>query len=272
MSIRSWLVSFICLILFFFICNRVFVYSPTILETAASYVMHPVLVVQRTWIEPIKQWQRNRATIQELNQRIAALTTQRDAFLAQALELKVSYSYLEHVKEFVDFKSRYATDAAVLASVLLRHIADDAHYLYVDAGSIQGVELDMVAVYNNVLLGRVTEVFPQYSKVVLVTDRSCKVAAVCVGSNVHGIYEGGNAPDSSRLTHVSHLLELQDQDLVISSGEGLIFPQGFGLGTITHHERVGMYHDVSLQPLIDVRGCDYCYLIKKAFMAEQNAS
>ncbi len=99
----------------------------------------------------------------------------------------------------------------------------------------------MIAVYKGCLLGRVCEVYPWFSKLELITDKSCKIAAHGLLSKASGIYQGTNSESLAQLNHVSHLAMLQDNDVLISSGEGLVFPRGFGLGKIKRFHVDGLF-------------------------------
>ncbi len=191
------------------------------------------------------------------------MTLERDELYEKNIALQSSCAYANEIQEVLDFKNRYEGYQVAIAHILTRHISRDGHYLLVDAGENKHIKVGMPVVYKNILLGRVAEVWPQYSKVILTTDRACKVAAVCVETNVHGIHEGMNTTQETSLAHVSHLLQLKDNDLIISSGEGLIFPRGFALGTIEHFELAGLHYKVTVRPLLDIHCLDYCSILQK---------
>jgi cell shape-determining protein MreC len=62
---------------------------------------------------------------------------------------------------------------------------------------------------------------------------------------------------------VSHLASVKEAEMVVSSGEGLVFPQGFALGRIKMIEPDGLYTKIEIEPLIDLLTIDYCMLMKK---------
>jgi rod shape-determining protein MreC len=133
----------------------------------------------------------------------------------------------------------------------------------IDAGSSKGVEKDMVVVYKHCLVGKVTEVYPWYSKVVAITDRTCKVAVQCVNQKTTGIHEGTNDLGATQLKYVSHLEPIEVGDYLISSGEGLVFPRGLGVGQIVSCAQSGLYHVIEVKPLIDMQKIAYCTVIKR---------
>lgn len=68
---------------------------------------------------------------------------------------------------------------------------------------------------------------------VLITDKHSEVAAYTNITNANGIVKGINNPDECELIYVNHLLSVSDEDLVLSSGQGLVFPEGFCLGQVS---------------------------------------
>lgn len=249
--------------LLFFVANRLFFFSPTALETISSYITYPLLVIQNSIIDPFKKRIERKATIEELSKQVAELQTNQEALVAENVQLQSTLSFIQNSEEVSDYKNRYEMSKGRLVHIIHKHIADDANYIFIDAGANQGIEEDMVAVYKNCLLGRVSKVYPCYSKIILTSDKNCKVATVCVTTNVHGIHVGCNQLYRTELSHVSHLLTLQQGDLVISSGEGLVFPQGFGLGMVESFEPVGLNYVVTVKPLLNVHCIEYCYVLKK---------
>lgn len=228
------------------------------LENCASCSLYPILVAQQKVSALVR---RNQAKLQAPD--IISLQSDLEDVRAENARLRALIHYEQQTKELRAFDARYAYEDATLASVLSRHISDQAHHFFVAAGSRQGVERDMVAVYKNSLIGRVVQVYPWYSKVVLITDASCKIAAYCADTGATGIHHGANNLEQTTLNRVTHLDAVQEGDLVISSGQGLVFPQGFALGTIQSSTINGLFYDVHVAPLHDINMIAYCHILKK---------
>ena len=146
----------------------------------------------------------------------------------------------------------------------MKNISDKVNFFLVDVGSNRGAKQGMVAVYNNQLVGKVTEVYPLYSKVTLIIDRTCKVAAYCLVTKATGIHVGHNHDTRTKLDYVSRLTPTpQIGDLVISSGEGLVFPKGFALGCITEFTEEDLLYNISVRPLCDFHTLSDCYLLER---------
>src|SRR5439155_10101649 len=97
----------------------------------------------------------------------------------ETIKVTAQLAYVQDIKELYEFKQRYHIDQGQVAQVLVRHLSERSHYIFINVGSQQGIEKDMVVTHNNCLLGKITQVYPWYSKVTLITDRTCKVAALC---------------------------------------------------------------------------------------------
>lgn len=237
--------------------------SPGVLSAYASYCAYPIIIVQRTLMEPVHHFFARRKTQQELDAIIDALVQEKEALLAELITLRATTSYLYEISEAVDFKARYGYQQAKLAHVLVRHISEQEHFFLVSLGSEHGIEKDMIAVYKNSLVGRVVAVYPWYSKLLLITDRTCKIAAQCSMTDAVGIHEGINVAHESNLTRVSHLANVAPGDFILSTGDGLIFPKGFALGTIASAEIDGLFYKIKVTPIFDVTALDHCYLMRK---------
>jgi rod shape-determining protein MreC len=256
----SLILGLIVVLVLFFGGRLLIQQSPGCIERACSYVLYPFLVAQQNIIEPIKHWRAERRIVQDLAQCIDKLSVERDELLETVIELKAELNYLDEIKELLAFKERYQEYGAVITQIIAKHFSDDAHYFLIDAGEKQGVKVDMIAIYHNCLLGRVQEVYPLYSKVVAISDKSCKIAAYCSQTKTEGIHEGSNSLDATALKFVSHLKGIIEGDYLISSGEGGVFPRGFALGRIVASECQGLFYEVNVKPLIDLRQLHYCCL------------
>jgi rod shape-determining protein MreC len=231
-------------------------------ETVASLLMYPFLKFQQIVVSNIDRCKNFWSSNDLLQEKIAALQEQNNVLQAEIIQTYACNNYNENTHELIDFKKRYEAEKSLLTQVILKQFSDKEHSLLVDCGSLHGCEVDMVAVYKSCLLGRVECVYPLYSKIRLITDKCCKVAAYCRSSKARGIHEGCNSSYSS-LQFVSHLSQIAHHDILISSGEGLLFPQGFGIGRIATFQQQGLYYAITVKPLLKFEELEYCYLIKK---------
>ena len=243
--------------------NRFFLPLSSYVNNAVSVVMYPILFVQKQAGNPVHDFFQREKSRQQLERELNALVKIHEDLLAEVIELRASVAYHNDISELIDFKKRYNFSDAAVVQVLLKHFDSQSHFFLIDKGSRHGVEVDMIAAYKNNLVGKVVEVYPFYSKLLLITDRSCKVAAYCAKTKTSGIHVGNNAHHVTVLERVTHLSDILVDDLIISSGEGTVFPRGFALGRITTSQKKGLYVAVVAKPIVDFSKISHCMLMRK---------
>lgn len=255
---------YILLFLALFVFINKFVLSFNVLfRYTYSSILYPVFLSQKYAINPVKKFFEKKKNNKELRELVLSLKKDKDDLISDNIKLRSTASCYEKIKEIIDFKKRYKIEKLQLCQIIFKHINQNSHFLFVDKGSYHGVDNDVVIVYKNVLLGKVVETYPFYSKVLLVTDKSCKVASYCSKTGANGIHVGDNLSGQTLLNRVNHLSDVQKGDLVLSSGYGLVFPHGFALGKIKDAQNGDLYHTIKVEPLLDIKDIDYCFLIKK---------
>ncbi|MDP3991118.1 MAG: rod shape-determining protein MreC [Candidatus Nealsonbacteria bacterium] len=117
-----------------------------------------------------------------------------------------------------------------LASVISKDISQDA--VLINQGSKDGIVLGMpVITPQKALLGKVIEVYDNFSRVMLISNEASAFDAKVSQTGITGVIKGsGNLKISFDL--VSQDKELIEGDLVVSSVLGGIYPQGLLVGTI----------------------------------------
>lgn len=217
----------------------------------APYLWCPLITAQSYLIDPIKRCMGDYQTFQEQQD------TYTD-FLSRYIQLQATADFERDTREIVAFQSRYDAPGMV-AQVLERHCAGEQQYFLLDKGSRNGIVPDAVVVHKDMLVGKITHVYPHYSRCMLITDRDCKVSAYVAGTDIAGIVRG-TGDGLLELLHVSHLQHPNAGALVISSGYGLLFPRGFGLGVIHSIEPQQLLLKIVCKPLLDFSQITYCVI------------
>ena len=225
-----------------------------------SYLSYPMIFLNHkvsVWYKSNHWWQCDRA-LRVHNVELQNLVL---ALQAENVALAAKDKYWHDNKEIIEFSKRYDFANAILAQAFFKHLGPQEHYMLLDKGLVDGVQQGMVAVYNNCLLGRVVTVYPKYCQLVLLTDRTCRIAVYDEKTGAVGICCGKNDVKQLTLSYVSHLQKIEHSDLLISSGEGETFPQGFGVGKVANFEIAGMYYAAETNLLFDLENISSCYLI-----------
>jgi cell shape-determining protein MreC len=272
MSKNKVIIIAVFFIIMFFLFRHCARMGASIIETVSSSVLYPLLRVQNATLVPLAQWFDDRATMHDLRNHVAHLQKLNEELYAENNALKSLCVYETETRELRAFNKRYALHNGHLVQVLARHFSPTKQFFLVDAGTSHGIKKDMVALYGNNIVGRVSQVYPWYCEVCLITDADCKVAATCLSKmqltkknakGASGIHEGINDAKYTTVTYVSHLESVNVHDTVLSSGEGLVFPKGFALGKIVAAEKGELFYEIRVQSLLDLQNLQCCTLIAK---------
>jgi rod shape-determining protein MreC len=225
-------------------------------------LVYPILRLQNLVVAPITAWHARTTNAHVLMTHLDIMQEENEQLKADVIRLQGLVDYSQEIHELASFAQQYDVQGPVV-QILMKQLTSQGHFFWIDRGAHDGIAKDMVAVYKNHLVGRVVDVYPWYSKVQLVTDSGCKVAGYCAGTQVHGIHKGCNIDCNTVLTYVSHLEQLIVGDMVLSSGEGLIFPRGFLLGRIVSSKTDGLYQQVQLKTDVDMHALTHCMVLTK---------
>ncbi|MDP3788171.1 MAG: rod shape-determining protein MreC [Candidatus Chromulinivorax sp.] len=259
-SLRDWLLRLFFLLLCGFLVNRLFFFSPGVAETTTSYILYPVIKLQKLLSDPIFAYVSKKSDIVALYKDAAALQERNDNLQAEVIALQATIDFENRSQEVRDFQKKYDFSQQKIAQILMRSFDDSGHFYWIDMGARQGITVNMIAIYKNNIVGRVMHVDPLYSKIALITDKRCKIAISCAETKTVGIYEGNNSFEPT-LEFVPHYEKLVIDDLLLSTGQGLVYPQGFSVGTIKSFEIQDVAYKVVVQPLIDLQKIEYIYLV-----------
>jgi rod shape-determining protein MreC len=259
---NTFFITVLLLILFFFMARYSIFFSALGMSELSSYCLYPFLKIQYLCMNYVQQWSEKQKHYHELFHAHTQLQKKYDSLLEEAIALRASQRYAEETKDLRAFRKRYTYEHQKV-QVLARHFSSQHQFFLVNAGINQGIKKDMVALYGNCLIGKITDVYPWYSKVSLITDAECKVAVLCTQTGSSGIHEGINNEHNTVVHYVSHLETIVEGDTIISSGEGLVFPYGFGLGTIETAIRGDLFYTIDVTPFLDFHTIGYCILASK---------
>ena len=103
--------------------------------------------------------------------------------------------------------------------------------IMVDRGSRDSVRVGMTVIGYRGLVGRIAQVFPTASQVVLINNKSISVSCMSTRSRVVGILEWDRG-SLFRLEYVGKEEDIKEGDTLVTSGLGLLFPKGFPIGAV----------------------------------------
>ena len=242
--------------------NRVFFFQLGLFERVAAGCMYPFLLVSSHVTAFFRHLTEHKKTYQQLAQEHQELQRSYAALQGATVVLHGTAHFNQDTQEILEFKKRYELTNALLAKILVRNISSEEHSVIINRGERDGVKKDMVGIYKLQIVGKIVQVHDYYSKLQLITDTQSKVAAHANATGAGGIIIGSNIPNCCQLNYVSYINAMQPDDLVFSSGQGMVFPEGFCLGKISKlvTNDKALYHDIEVTPLVDLTKITHCLL------------
>lgn len=188
------------------------------------------------------------------------------AVRAENRELRARVEALEERRRVVDDLEREnaelrdllaIADRTQLESVTARVVAlapsNFEWTITVDVGTNDGVERGMPVLDGDGLVGRVIQVTPSASRVLLAIDPSFSAAARSARSGEVGVLDGrGGDPMVFRLLDPLATVEVGDP-IVTSSFQGGVFPAGIPIGTVSAvgERTTPLVQEVQVNPYVD---------------------
>lgn len=111
------------------------------------------------------------------------------------------------------------------------------HQLVLNKGSSAGVYTGQPLIDADGLLGQVVAVSEFSSRVLLITDSTHSIPVQVNRNGVRAIAEGVGALGTLEIRHVAATTDIQNGDLLVTSGLGGRFPAGYPVAVVTRIER-----------------------------------
>ncbi|MEG3766746.1 rod shape-determining protein MreC [Alteromonas sp. 14N.309.X.WAT.G.H12] len=105
--------------------------------------------------------------------------------------------------------------------------------IVINKGAIDGVYLSQTVLDERGIVGQVMEVGTTNSRVVLITDVTHAIPVRSERNNIRFIASGTGSLDELLLEHVPHSVDVEVGDMLVSSGLGNVFPEGYPVAKVS---------------------------------------
>ncbi|MFY2563751.1 rod shape-determining protein MreC [Corallococcus terminator] len=143
----------------------------------------------------------------------------------------------------------------------------------ISAGEKEGVFRGMSVVTPDGIVGQVIRATGSYSDVALVTDSQSRVAVRVQRSRARGTASGaGSGP--LKLENMLRTEDVDNGDLIITSGTDGIYPPGLVVGRVTHLEKKehGMFQGGDIVPAVDTSKLEEVLVVGSPYSAMAQGS
>ena len=121
--------------------------------------------------------------------------------------------------------------------------------IVVDKGTASGVSIDMPVISTDGVVGIVMSVSTRSSRIMLLSDKNCRIDVIIQDDRARGILEGA-ADGSLVLSYVDRQAEVVEGDVIVTSGMGGIFPKGLLVGEVAAVvvPACGLFQEIDIEP------------------------
>jgi len=151
----------------------------------------------------------------------------------------------QRLRELLGFRTLHPP-ASVMAQVIGKDSSLSSRTLTINKGSTDGIEKDMAVITPSGVIGRIQTAIPGTAKVILLSDPGSTIAVRVQRNREEGLLEG--KLDHCALKYVSYYADIQEGDLLVTSGLDGIYPKGIPVATVvkvTKHEATAFQHVVA---------------------------
>jgi rod shape-determining protein MreC len=108
-----------------------------------------------------------------------------------------------------------------------------SHQIVINKGAINGVFEAQPVLDDKGIVGQIMQVSSTNSRVLLIADVTHAIPVRVARNNVRLVVNGSGSLNELLIQHVAHSSDLQVGDVLLSSGLGNVFPEGYPVATIT---------------------------------------
>jgi len=170
---------------------------------------------------------------------------------AKVSQLQEQMIVSEQLSVMSDFQEQ-ASMETVAARVIGRNATNWYRAIIIDKGSEHGILKDMGVVSTTGVVGRVVNVNPSTSIVLLLTDPNIAIAGMIQRSRDEGIVQG-TAQGFVRMKYLPPLSTIEIGDMVVTSGLTGDYPRGLPIGHVRQLETgdAELFQSAEIHPMVD---------------------
>ena len=199
------------------------------------------------------------SNLREQNAELAEKLRQSQIDKNEYEELKAENGIL---KKQLGFKEQVKEKELVPAKIISREPTTFLDNIIIDKGSSDGISTGLAVVSDGALVGRVSDVLTNQSKVILITSKESVVQAMLQNNRDMGVLRGGLS--GMTLENIPQDVEVTEKEGVVTSGLGGGIEQGILIGQITGQKssKAEIFKILNVEPTVDFSKLEIVFVVK----------
>jgi len=252
-------------------------YNITFIEKGLGYIVMPV---QKTF-SSVGEWISDQIyfikNIKELEKQNTELAKKVDEL---SYENKILQQYKDEntrLRKLLELDKKYPDYPKIGAEIIGKDPGNWYNVFLIDKGSNDGLEVDMVVLSGNGLVGHIIEVAPNYSKVLSIIDDRNAVSSKVLRTGDLGIVKGDLTllnEGLCKMEYVDAEADIIVGDEIVTSNLSDIYSPGIMIGVVKEIETEshGLTKYALIEPVVDFRHLEEVLVINMKWNKKDDAT
>ena len=192
----------------------------------------------------------------------------------EQVRLKQDADQARRLQVLLDFKEKFISKT-VAAQVIGTSGTEQSRVIIIDKGSRDGIKQDMAVITPDGIVGKIKEVFPLSSQVLMINDHDSGAGAILESSRLNGIVKGTPLGELQMANESMSDEKVEPGERVITSGGDRIYPKGYAVGTVissTPDKDNDPFPIIKIKPAADLSRLEEVLVITKMSDDSQTAA
>ena len=221
--------------------------------------IHYAANLPRTMFDGMYDRFNSRNTLMLENQKLKQEMFMQSSNLLLMEQLKQENSRLRNLlgSPFIRDERKMVTEVMAVDS------APYTHQVMIDKGQIDGVYEGQPVISDKGIVGQINYVGAHNSRVLLLTDPNNSIPVQVVRNDIRVIASGKGHLDSMQLEHIPTNTDIEVGDLLVSSGLGGRYPEGYPVGYISNidNDNKRPFASIDLETTVEFDKLRYLLLV-----------
>jgi rod shape-determining protein MreC len=187
--------------------------------------------------------------VKEENQR---LIEENKRLRSETASLREKAAAYDRLIRLLEVKDTLHVDFAV-ASIIAKDPTNWFSAVVINKGEEDGIRPNMGVMTEDGVVGRIVKTAPHYSRVLMISDRNSSIGGMMQRTRDEGIVMGGDGK-ILMLNYIPFDSDVQEGDIVLTSGADGAFPPGIVIGTVSRvkNAKNALFHSIELMPEVSL--------------------
>src|ERR1051326_6582997 len=172
----------------------------------------------------------NYADLRSVRKQNKDLQNEIDRLQMEQVRLRQDADQARRLQALLEFRQKTVAKT-VAAQVIGTSGTEQSRVIIIDKGSRDGIKPDMAVITPDGIVGKVKEVFPLSSQVLLINDHDSGAGVILESSRLQGIIKGTPLGEL-QINDIMSDEKVDPGERVVTSGGDRIYPKGYAVGTV----------------------------------------